>query len=45
MPLLVDSVQEAVERLEHVALNPSPLGKEEVSLEGRPRLVFFQRPA
>jgi signal transduction histidine kinase len=36
--ILIDSVLEAVERLEHVALNPSPLGKEEASLEGRPRL-------
>jgi signal transduction histidine kinase len=30
---------EAVERLEHVALNPSPLSREEAFLEGRPRLT------
>ena len=36
--VLVNSVHEAVERLEHVALNPSALSKEEASLEGRPQL-------
>jgi signal transduction histidine kinase len=41
--ILVDSVLEAVGRLEHVALNPSPLGKEEAALEGRPRLAGLSR--
>jgi signal transduction histidine kinase len=35
--ILVDSAQEAVRRLEHVALNPKPLSREEGALEGRPR--------
>jgi signal transduction histidine kinase len=36
--ILLGSMHEAVERLEHVALNPRSLGPEEASLEGRPRL-------
>jgi signal transduction histidine kinase len=40
--ILVESVHEAVQRLEHVALNPSPLGREEASLEGRPRLDGYR---
>ena len=35
---LLESVDEAVERLEHVALNPQPLSREERPLDGRPRL-------
>jgi signal transduction histidine kinase len=35
---LLASVDEAVERLEHVALNPQPLSREERPLDGRPRL-------
>ena len=35
---LLESVDEAVERLEHVALNPQPLSNEERRLDGRPRL-------
>jgi signal transduction histidine kinase len=36
--ILLDSADEAVQRLEHVALNPRPLGREEAALEGRPRI-------
>lgn len=35
---ILDSLQNSAERLENVALNPSPLSKEETYLEGRPRL-------
>jgi hypothetical protein len=35
---LLESVDEAVERLEHVALDPQPLSREECRLDGRPRL-------
>lgn len=35
---LLDSADEAAARLEHIALNPRPLGSEERRLDGRPRL-------